>query len=75
MRDPKLASARPSTAAELEMRRLTRRSSLVGGAAALAGLGAWRWLTRATPEDGVPWPLRVPSFSPLHNTVSSGDPN
>src|SRR6266852_5721469 len=58
MRDPKLASARPSTAAELEMRRLTRRSFLVGGAAALVGLGAWRWLTRATPEDGVPWPLR-----------------
>jgi DMSO/TMAO reductase YedYZ molybdopterin-dependent catalytic subunit len=44
--------------AELEMRRLTRRSFVVGAAAALAGLGAWRWLTTATPEDGVPWPLR-----------------
>jgi DMSO/TMAO reductase YedYZ molybdopterin-dependent catalytic subunit len=31
---------------------------LVGGAAALAGLGTWHWLTTATPEDGVPWPLR-----------------
>jgi DMSO/TMAO reductase YedYZ molybdopterin-dependent catalytic subunit len=40
------------------MRRLTRRSFVVVGAAALAGLGAWRWLTTATEEGGVPWPLR-----------------
>src|SRR5262245_14632524 len=40
------------------MRRLTRRSFVTGGAAALAALGAWRWLTTATPEDGLPWPLR-----------------
>src|SRR5262245_24288011 len=40
------------------MRRLTRRSFVTGGAAALAGLGAWRWLTTTTPEDGLPWPLR-----------------
>ena len=26
--------------------------------AALAGLGAWRWLTTAAQEDGLPWPLR-----------------
>ncbi len=43
---------------EQEMRRLTRRSFITGGVASLAGLGAWRWLTTATAEDGVPWPLR-----------------
>jgi DMSO/TMAO reductase YedYZ molybdopterin-dependent catalytic subunit len=40
------------------MRRLTRRSFVTGAAAALAGLGGWGWLTTATPEGGVPWPLR-----------------
>jgi DMSO/TMAO reductase YedYZ molybdopterin-dependent catalytic subunit len=40
------------------MRRLTRRSFTVGAVAALAGLGGWRWLTTATPEGGLPWPLR-----------------
>ena len=45
-------------AAEQQMRRLTRRSFVVGAAATLAGLGAWRWLTTATPDDGVPWPFR-----------------
>jgi DMSO/TMAO reductase YedYZ molybdopterin-dependent catalytic subunit len=40
------------------MRYLTRRSFATGAVAALAGLGAWRWLTTAAPEDGVPWPLR-----------------
>jgi DMSO/TMAO reductase YedYZ molybdopterin-dependent catalytic subunit len=44
--------------AEADMRRLTRRSFLTGGVAALAGLGAWRWLTKASLEDSVPWPLR-----------------
>jgi len=46
------------TAAEQQMRRLTRRGFITGGAAALAGLGAWRWFTTASPEDGLPWPLR-----------------
>jgi DMSO/TMAO reductase YedYZ molybdopterin-dependent catalytic subunit len=46
------------TAPDQQMRRLTRRSFLVGGAATLAGVSAWRWLTTAPPEDGVPWPLR-----------------
>lgn len=45
-------------AAERQMRRLTRRSFTTGGVAALACLGAWRWLTTAAPEDGIPWPLR-----------------
>jgi DMSO/TMAO reductase YedYZ molybdopterin-dependent catalytic subunit len=45
-------------AAERQIRRLSRRSFTVGAAAALAGLAGWRWLTTATPEDGLPWPLR-----------------
>jgi DMSO/TMAO reductase YedYZ molybdopterin-dependent catalytic subunit len=45
-------------AAEQEMRRRTRRSFLTGAGAALAGIGCWRWLTTATPDDGIPWPLR-----------------
>jgi DMSO/TMAO reductase YedYZ molybdopterin-dependent catalytic subunit len=44
--------------AEEEMRCRTRRSFLVGAVATLAGLGGWSWLTTATPEDGLPWPLR-----------------
>jgi DMSO/TMAO reductase YedYZ molybdopterin-dependent catalytic subunit len=44
--------------AQREMRRLTRRSFITGAVAAVAGLGAWRWLATADPEDGVPWPLR-----------------
>jgi DMSO/TMAO reductase YedYZ molybdopterin-dependent catalytic subunit len=58
MPDPKASSAMPRSAAEQDMRRLTRRSFLTGGVAALAGLGAWRLLTTATREDGIPWPLR-----------------
>ena len=58
MSDPKKPLPLTGTAAEQQMRRLTRRSLITGGVAALAGLGSWRWLTTATPEDGVPWPLR-----------------
>jgi hypothetical protein len=43
---------------ERDMQRLSRRSFLTGGVAALAGLGAWRWLTHAGLENGAPWPLR-----------------
>jgi DMSO/TMAO reductase YedYZ molybdopterin-dependent catalytic subunit len=57
MHDPQKPPAM-SVAAEQQMRRLTRRSFVAGGVAALAGLGAWRWLTNATAEDGIPWPLR-----------------
>jgi DMSO/TMAO reductase YedYZ molybdopterin-dependent catalytic subunit len=57
MADPKAAPL-TGPAAEREMRRLTRRSFAAGAVAALAGLGAWRWLRTATPEDGLPWPLR-----------------
>ena len=56
MPDPKTPLT--GAAAEQEIRRLTRRSFTTGAVAALAGLGAWRWLTTATPEDGIPWPLR-----------------
>ena len=41
-----------------EIRRKTRRSFLVGGVAALAGIGGWRWLGSRRSEDGIPWPLR-----------------
>jgi hypothetical protein len=58
MPDPKQSPPLEGVAAEQQMRRLTRRSFVTGGVAALAGLGAWRWLSAATPEDGVPWLLR-----------------
>jgi DMSO/TMAO reductase YedYZ molybdopterin-dependent catalytic subunit len=58
MPDPKEPPPLAGAVAEQQMRRLTRRSFVTGAAAALAGLGAWRWLTTATTEDGVPWPLR-----------------
>jgi DMSO/TMAO reductase YedYZ molybdopterin-dependent catalytic subunit len=56
MSDPNAPLA--AAPAEREMRRLTRRSFLVGAAAALGGLGAWQWLSRAQREDGLSWPLR-----------------
>jgi hypothetical protein len=58
MPDPKQSPSLEGVAAEQHLRRLTRRSFVTGGVAALAGLEAWRWLSAATPEDGVPWPLR-----------------
>jgi DMSO/TMAO reductase YedYZ molybdopterin-dependent catalytic subunit len=58
MSEPKARPALTGPAAEQEMRRLTRRSFATGAVAALAGLGAWGWLTTAAEEDGVPWPLR-----------------
>jgi DMSO/TMAO reductase YedYZ molybdopterin-dependent catalytic subunit len=55
-----LKTLRPLTgdAAEREMHRLSRRSFVTGAVLALAGLGGWRWLTTASLEDGLPWPLR-----------------
>jgi DMSO/TMAO reductase YedYZ molybdopterin-dependent catalytic subunit len=58
MPDPKATPRLTGAAAEQQMRRLTRRSFAVGAVAVLSGLGAWRWLTAAAPEDGLPWPLR-----------------
>ena len=43
---------------EREMRRLSRRGFLWGAAAALAGVGGWRWLATRREDDGIVWPLR-----------------
>jgi len=58
MYDPNPVTTSASASAEQELRRLTRRSFITGGATVLAGLGAWRWLATAEPEHGLPWPLR-----------------
>ncbi len=44
--------------AERAMRRITRRSFVLGGIAALSGLGAWYWLRTRSEASGIPWPLR-----------------
>src|SRR5260370_33067823 len=41
------------------MRQRTRRSFIVGGAAALAAGGGWRWLRTRREADGLAWPLRL----------------
>jgi hypothetical protein len=46
-------------AAVTEMRQKTRRSFIVGGAAALAAVGGWRWLRTRREADGLGWPLRL----------------
>lgn len=46
------------TDVDREIRRRTRRSFLVGGAAALAGAGAWPWLRTRPQENELPWPVR-----------------
>jgi len=40
------------------MAAMTRRSLLVGGAAALAGGAIWEWIRTRRLDNGVPWPLR-----------------
>lgn len=40
------------------MRRKSRRSFLVGGLSAHAGLAGWRWVATRRTEGGIPWPLR-----------------
>jgi DMSO/TMAO reductase YedYZ molybdopterin-dependent catalytic subunit len=52
------ATARRPTAAEAEIRRLTRRSFTTGAIAALAGATGVGWLATRELEDGIPWPLR-----------------
>jgi len=44
--------------ARSEMRRRSRRGFLVGGVAAVAAYGGWRWLKSAETVDGIPAPLR-----------------
>lgn len=41
-----------------ELQRRSRRGFLVGGLAAVAGVGSYEWLTKARQEDGAPWPQR-----------------
>src|SRR5580704_14838362 len=45
-------------AASAEMRRLTRRSFLAGGAAALAAAGGFAWLGYGPQDKNAPWFLR-----------------
>jgi hypothetical protein len=40
------------------LRRMTRRGFALGGLAALAGFGGWRWLFTRSEEGGLPWPIR-----------------
>lgn len=62
--DPSLLAAREAEIAEWNrqvrqrMRRQTRRSFLIGGAAALGAVGGWRWLASRRQVSGIPWPLR-----------------
>jgi hypothetical protein len=52
------AIAEHDAGVDREVRRLTRRGFIVGGVAAVAGYGAWKFLRLAHREGGVPWPLR-----------------
>ena len=49
---------RPDDDLERRLRRLSRRGFALGGVAALAGVGGWRWLVTRSEEGGLPWPLR-----------------
>jgi DMSO/TMAO reductase YedYZ molybdopterin-dependent catalytic subunit len=46
------------TDVDREIRRLTRRSLLTGGIAAVAGVAGITWLATSENEDGIPWPFR-----------------
>lgn len=59
------ASERPAAdldAADVSVERLIRRQSrrsfLVAGLSALAGVAGWRWLATRREDGGIPWPLR-----------------
>lgn len=58
MTDPKPDSFPPDAEIDREMRRRTRRSFLVGGLAAAAGLAGLEWIASRPLEDGLAWPLR-----------------
>ena len=54
-----MPSAPPTDeAVEQEATRRTRRSFLIGGVAALAGIAGWNWLLGAPPVDGLSGPMR-----------------
>ncbi len=46
------------TDVDREIKRLTRRSLLTGGIAAVAGAAGITWLATRQEEDGIPWPFR-----------------
>lgn len=48
----------PAEELKKELRRRSRRGFLVGGVAAVAGVGGYQWLTGAAQEDNLPWPQR-----------------
>lgn len=41
-----------------DLKKITRRSFLFGGASAVAGYLGWHWIHLSTPEDGISWPIR-----------------
>jgi DMSO/TMAO reductase YedYZ molybdopterin-dependent catalytic subunit len=41
-----------------ELQRRTRRDFLIGGMAAIAGIGGYEWLTHAPKQNEAPWPER-----------------
>lgn len=51
-------AAAPDLEIDRVMRQRSRRSFLTGGAAAVAALAGWRWLSTRHPDDEIPWPLR-----------------
>jgi len=53
------AERRADQAIVAEMRQKSRRSFIVGGGAALAALGGWRWFRTRREVDGLAWPLRL----------------
>lgn len=55
-RHPELAL--PDDEAQRTIARKSRRSFLAAGIAAAGAIGAYEWITRAAPEDDVPWPQR-----------------
>ncbi len=48
----------PDHEAKRELRRRTRRDFLVAGIAAIGGVGAYEWITKAHPVNNAPWPQR-----------------
>lgn len=52
------AIAENDAVVDRRVRQLSRRGFMVGGAAALAGYGVWKFLRLAPREGDVPWPLR-----------------
>src|SRR5579871_5869922 len=56
---PRVSVAESDREVERQMRRLSRRSFLWGGAAVATGYFGWRWLIGQRELDGIPWPLRL----------------